>query len=148
MQVPQKAQYALRGIFELAKRYGQGPVKVAEIAKAQAIPPRFLEVILGQLKHGGFVESRRGSEGGYLLVRRPDSLNVGDVMRFLEGDMSPVDCLASGSDKRCRLYGGCVFLPMWKKVEKAISDVFDGTSFQDLLMEEKKSGQFVPGYSI
>ena len=63
MLVSQKCQYALRALFELAKRNGEGPVKIAAIAKAQAIPPRFLEVILSQLKQGSFVESQRGSEG-------------------------------------------------------------------------------------
>ncbi len=149
MQVPQRSQYALRAVFELAKRFGQGPVKIADIAEAQAIPPRFLEVILSNLKQAGFLDSRRGSEGGYLLTRRPEEVSVGDVIGYLQGDASPVDCIAGGSKKRCPLYGDCVFLPMWQKVGKAISDVYDGTNFQDLVEEEKKkSGEYVPGYSI
>ncbi len=147
--VPQKSQYALRAVFELAKRFGQGPAKIADIAEAQAIPPRFLEVILSNLKQAGFLDSRRGSEGGYLLTRRPEEVSVGDVMTYMQGDASPVDCVAGGSKSRCSLYGDCVFLPMWQKVGKAISDVYDTTSFQDLLEEEKKkSGEYVPSYSI
>ena len=67
MLVSQKSQYALRAIFELAKEYGKGP-KIAHIAEAQAIPVRFLEVILVHLKRGGFVDSQRGKEGGYFLI--------------------------------------------------------------------------------
>ncbi len=63
MHISQKCQYALRAIFELAKRKGQGPVKIAETAEAQAIPLRFLEVILSQLKQGEFVSSQRGNKG-------------------------------------------------------------------------------------
>jgi DNA-binding IscR family transcriptional regulator len=60
-----------------------------------------------------------------------------------------VDCVAGSSKSRCPLYGDCVFLPMWEKVGKAISDVYDSTNFQDLLEEEKKkSVEYVPGYSI
>ncbi len=149
MLVPQRCQYALRAVFELAKRFGQGPAKIADIAEAQAIPPRFLEVILSNLKQAGFLDSRRGSEGGYLLTRRPEEVSVGDVMTYMQGDASPVDCITGGSKGRCRLYGDCVFLPMWDKVGKAISDVYDSTTFQDLVEEEKKkSGEYVPGYSI
>ena len=79
MAISQKCQYALRAVFELAKHYGQGPVKIADIAKAQAIPLRFLEVILSQLRQGGFAGSRRGNEGGYLLVRSPREFATGHI---------------------------------------------------------------------
>jgi len=139
MQITQKCQYALRAIFELAKRSGKGPVKIAEIAEAQDIPPRFLEVILSQLKQGGFVASQRGAEGGYVLLRRPDDLLVGEVMRFLQGPIGPVDCLLDGK-KNCALFGSCVFLPMWEKVAKAMADVYDSTTFQDLVENERQQG--------
>ncbi len=142
--LPQKCQYGLRATFELAKNYGSGPVRIADIAKAQSIPVRFLEVILNQLKQGGFVTSQRGNEGGYILVRPPDELTVGDIIRFMSGPVGPVECVL-GDAKRtnCEFYGNCVFLPMWKKVEKAISDVYDSTTFQDLVDEENKKEQEV-----
>ena len=128
MHISQKCQYALRAIFELAKHTDQIPVKIAEIAEAQAIPVRFLEVILSQLKQGRFVTSQRGNKGGYLLARSPDGLTVGEVMQFMQGPMGPVDCVAVGSKNKCRLYGDCAFLPMWKQVAEAISDVCDNTN--------------------
>jgi Rrf2 family protein len=148
--VSQKCQYALRALFELAKRDGQGPVKIAEIAKAQAIPPRFLEVILGQLKRGGFVESQRGSEGGYFLIRVPHELTVGELIRFVQGPVGPVGCVTeTAKDNSCPLYGDCAFLPMWEKVKNAILDVYDNTTFQDLVDQEKRRvGEYVPAYSI
>jgi Rrf2 family protein len=147
--VSQKCQYALRAVFELAKREGEGPVKVAEIAEAQAIPPRFLEVILNELRQAGFVESRRGSAGGYVLARDPDGLTVGDVLRFLQGEFSPVDCIAPNSKERCRLYDGCVFLPMWQKVRDAVGGIYDATTFRRLVEEERRaSGRYVPSYAI
>ena len=149
MLVTQKCQYALRAIFELAKHYGQGPMKISEIAQIQAIPPRFLEVILSQLKQGGFVQSRRGAEGGYWLVGVPQNLTLGEVIRFTEGPIRPVNCVSGGSKGQCPLYGGCVFLPMWEKARRAISDVYDSTTFQDLVDEEiRMRGGYVPSYSI
>ncbi len=71
MVLSQKSQYAVRAVFELAKKEGSGPVKAANIAAAQFIPVRFLENILGQLRQAGIVESVRGKEGGYRLAGRP-----------------------------------------------------------------------------
>ena len=78
--------------MELAKRVGTGPVKVSEIAEAQAIPRRFLEVILGQLKGSGLVTAKRGYHGGYVLLREPNQISVGTVIRFLQGEPDPKDC--------------------------------------------------------
>ena len=74
MLITKKNQYALRAIFELAKHDGKGPQKISEIAKAQAIPEKFLEVILNQLKGSGLVDSKRGFYGGYYLIRSPEKI--------------------------------------------------------------------------
>jgi len=149
MFISRKIRYGLRAVFELAKREGRGPVKIAEIAKAQAIPVRFLEVILNELKQGGFVDSKRGSEGGYMLVRPAAALTVGDVMRFMQGPIRAVGCLAGGSVDDCPFYGDCVFLPMWDKATKAVQDVYDSTTIQDLLDQEiLTSTKRVADYSI
>ena len=141
MLVSQKDRYALRAVFELAKRNGRGPIKVAEIAAAQSIPPRFLEVILNELKQTGFVESRRGKRGGYLLTADPDELTVGDVMSFLEG---PVDVApTNGGD------ADGVLTPVWDKVRSAISDIYQTTTFADLVEQERlKMGMRAPTYAI
>lgn len=136
--VSQKCQYAIRAVFELAKRHGQGPVKIKDIADAQAIPVRFLEVILNQLRRVGFVQSKRGMEGGYLLARTPDSITVGDIVQFVEGPLAPVSCLTDRASKKCSLHGDCVFLGLWSRAAKALSDVYDKTSFQDLIHSEAK----------
>lgn len=149
MFIQQKSRYALRAIFELAKRGPSGPTKISDLAAAQAIPARFLEVILGQLKGGAFVESRRGSEGGYVLVRDPESLTVGEVLRFVQGPFDPVDCMGERPRARCSLSGDCVFMPMWEDVRKAVSGVFESTTFQDLLdREARRARGRVVEYSI
>jgi Rrf2 family transcriptional regulator, cysteine metabolism repressor len=136
MPISQKTQYAVRAVFELAKRQGRGATKISEIADAQAIPQRFLENILNHLKGGGFVESVRGKEGGYLLVRPAKELTVGQVLRFVEGPLSPVECMVDGKKVPCSMYGHCAFRSLWKRAEKALEEIYDGTTFEELVVEE------------
>ena len=137
MLVNQKNQYALRAIFELAKHQGKGPLKVQEISKAQAIPMRFLEVILGRLKRNGLVKSKRGYTGGYLLIKNPENITVGDVFRYMDESIYPVECVTIDvKDSTCPLRGQCSFFSMWEKVHDAIYDVFDETTIQDLIHSE------------
>ncbi len=147
--VSQKCQYALRALFELAKHHGTGVRHTTEIALAQAIPLRFLEVIFSQLKQAGFVESKRGSEGGYRLSKAPSSFTVGQVIRFVEGPIGSVACARGSVAGRCRLHESCVFLSMWNKVDKAMSDVYDGITLQDLVEEEARMAtKTAPAYAI
>ncbi len=136
--VSQKCQYSIRAVFELARQYGRGPVKISEIAEAQAIPLRFLEVILNQLRQAGFVQSKRGAAGGYLLARHPDQIAIGEIVQFVEGPLVPVACLTDNSTERCSLQGNCVFIGMWERAAIAVSEVYGQTSFQDLVEEDLK----------
>jgi Rrf2 family protein len=135
---PKKNQYALRAIFELAKHEGQGPKKISEIAEIQSIPLRFLEVILSQLKGSGLVDSKRGFYGGYFLTRSPDKISVGDVLRFMDKPSDTDRCPACVSKRNCPFCGNCAFASMWNKVNDAIFQIYDGTSIQDLLNNEKR----------
>ena len=148
MLVSQKDRYALRAIFELASRSGRGPVKVSDIANAQAIPPRFLEVILNELKQAGFVASRRGRRGGYLLVRDPAHLTVGEVMAFLHGPLEVARC-DPDEPYGCPPGGHCVFETVWQKTADAIAHVFESITFRYLVEEERRRAQtYVPAYAI
>ena len=106
--------------------------------------------VLSQLKQARFVDSQRGKEGGYFLVRSPENISVGDVIRYVHGSLGPVMCvLAEPEDKKCPLYGDCVFLPMWQEVQAAVSQVYDKTTFHDLVEQDReKQGEYVPCYSI
>jgi Rrf2 family protein len=131
-------QYALRAIFELAKHLGGGPTKISEIAEAQAIPLRFLEVILHQLKGSGLVDSKRGFYGGYFLTRSPDKITVGEILRFMQGAGNQVECIACVSKTHCPFDGKCAFSSMWHEARDAIFRVYDATTIRDLLANEKK----------
>jgi len=120
MNISVKGEYALQAIFDLASQPAGDPIKIAEIARRQKIPQKFLELILAGLKQAGFVESRRGAGGGYLLARASDSLTVGEVLRFVEGPQS--SCKA-----------GTAFTDMWQQVDRAVSEVIDKTTFAEVV---------------
>lgn len=101
MHVSQKCQYTLRALFELAKRGGSTPTAAAEIAQAQAIPPRFLELILQGLRAEGMIASRRGNQGGYVLNAPPESISVGDIIRVVPGHPTHMPS-AAGYDRNLR----------------------------------------------
>jgi len=142
MSLSRKCQYALRSLLELAKRWGQGPLSVVDIADAQAIPPRFLELILAELKHARYVDSRRGVQGGYMLAVSPASLCVGDIIRFVDGPLAPVNCLGQ-DDEHCPLYPNCAFMDVWERATKAVEEVYDSTSFLDLVNQERVAKHMV-----
>ena len=128
-----KCQYAVRALFELARREDQGLVRLKEIADAQHIPKRFLENILNEMRQGGFVQSKRGKEGGFKLNRSADEISVGDVVRFIENSVHPVDCVA---DHLCPLTGQCIFIALWDEAKQAVETVYDRKKLSDLVREE------------
>ena len=140
MNVSVKGEYALQALFDLAAIASKAPVRIADIASRQRIPQKFLELILASLKQGGFVESRRGAEGGYLLARSPEQISVGEVLRYVDG---PPD--ASSPTRR----GDSAFSGMWQRVDDAVNTVVDRTTFATLVREwAEKQSQFVPNWEI
>jgi Rrf2 family cysteine metabolism transcriptional repressor len=141
MNISVKGDYALRAVFDLATQPPGQPIRIAEIAGRQAIPQKFLELILASLKQGGFVESRRGAEGGYLLARQADMLTIGEVLRFVEGR----------ADERTRKKGQPPgpFSDLWDRVDGAISDILDSTTFAHLVRSwDEQHTRFVPNWEI
>ena len=144
MDVSVKGEYALRAVFDLAGRGGPDPVKIAEIAARQRIPQKFLELILSQLKQGGFLGSRRGAEGGYFLARPPRNITVGDVLRHIDGPISP-----GRKQQRGNLPPDSPFPELWQEVERALSSVIDKTTFADLVSRWKeKNARRVANWEI
>jgi Rrf2 family cysteine metabolism transcriptional repressor len=144
--ISRKSKYALRAIFELSLRNSEKPVKIHEIAASQGIPQRFLETILAELKHAGFLESRRGNDGGYILAKSSDNITVGEVISFLEGDLS--DSNLKSKDDLTRV-GNSAFKNLWDEVSAAVSEVYNKTSFADLVRFELDYRiRYVPNYAI
>ncbi|MBW8001233.1 MAG: Rrf2 family transcriptional regulator [Planctomycetes bacterium] len=145
MRISKKCQYALRAVFELSLRNSGHPVKISEIAKAQGISGRFLEIILNQLRHAGFVESRRGSEGGYLLVKSAETLTVGDVIEVVQGPVSVI----GNEDNHLDFFGSFAFEQLWQEVNDTVSQIYRNTTFAELIKKEKaRKRASVPNYTI
>jgi Rrf2 family transcriptional regulator, cysteine metabolism repressor len=141
MNISVKGEYALQAILDLALQQRGAPVKIADIARRQKIPQKFLELILAGLKQGGFVESRRGADGGYLLARAPDAITIGQVLRYVEGTKSSFGGRKQRADNP--------FGDLWKSVEDAISSVIDQTTFADLARQWKeRQHKYVPNWDI
>ena len=141
MNASVKGEYALRAIFDLALQKPGEPIKIADIAHRQDIPQKFLELILAGLKQGGFVESRRGAEGGYLLSRAADSITVGQVLRYVEGAKT-----GKNSKKQAE---NDPFAETWRRVDQAISNVIDHTTFAELVRNwHDRQTKYVPNWEI
>jgi Rrf2 family protein len=141
VNVSVKGEYALQAIFDLASQNGNEPVKIADIARRQQIPQKFLELILASLKQGGFVESRRGAEGGYLLAKRPDAITVGGVLRFVEGRRD--------EKSRIRRERDSALGELWDRADAAVNSVLDSATFAQLVREwTEKHSHFVPNWEI
>lgn len=138
--ISQKAKYALRALVSLA-RAGRGEtMMIGEISREQAIPKKFLEQILLELKRAGFVASRRGRTGGYELVRAPEQIMYGEVLRLIDGPIAPLPCLSKIAYKRCedcRDETSCEIRHVFERVTMATREVLDSTSLADSLRLEE-----------
>ena len=138
INVSVKCEYALRAVLDLALAESTDPVRIADIASRRHIPQKFLETILSDLRKQGFLESRRGAEGGYLLARAPSSITVGEVVRAVEGGRG-----ASTAEQ----LGPIAFL--WDEVDAAIAAVIDRKTIAELTREwRERQAQFEPNWEI
>jgi Rrf2 family protein len=140
-----KCVYALRTILELAIRQGLGVVKSQQIASAQGIPLRFLEIILAELRQGGFVDSKRGNSGGYVLARPPEAITVSQVIDFIEGHKA----INKKEDSGTPVLDEDPFNGLWQQLNRTCSDILNSASFADLAGEEvRKRNLRAPNYAI
>ena len=132
--ISQKAKYALRALVSLCRaRYGE-PLMISQISKEQAIPKKFLEQILLELKRHGIVESRRGRLGGYVLLRAPDKVTFGEVLRLIDGPIAPLPCLSKIAYRRCidcADESTCEIRHVFARVAEATREVLDKTTLAD-----------------
>ena len=133
MRISTKGRYGLRAMVDIAAHSDGGQIPIKEVAGRQDISDNYLEQIIFPLKKAGIVKSVRGSQGGYLLARPAREITVGDVLRVLEGDLAPVECLANGEEPSCERAQSCASLCVWKKLKDAIDQVVDGITIQDLV---------------
>ncbi len=97
----QRTRYTIRALLHLADRYGDGPVQLSEIAEVQNIPPKFLTVILSQMKRAGVVDAMRGRVGGYWLARPPAEISYGEIVRLTRGSLGLLPCASRLAYQKC-----------------------------------------------
>jgi Rrf2 family cysteine metabolism transcriptional repressor len=130
-----REQYGLRAMVELARRYGDGPVSLGEVARVQGISQGYLEQVAAALRQAGLLISRRGATGGYVLAREPDAITVGDVIRVLEGDIVPMTCVtdADTCTPPCAREDHCATRDVWLTVQMQLEKTLNSTTLSDLV---------------
>ena len=132
MNITTKGRYALRVMMDLAQHPEDGFVSLKTVAERQDISMKYLEMIVGQLKKAGLVESSRGKEGGYRLCRESAAYSVGEILERTEGSLAAVACLEEDAPP-CPRAGVCRTLPMWREYDEMIRTFFRGKTLRDLL---------------
>jgi Rrf2 family protein len=114
---------------------GRPLLQVNELASKEDLPVKFLEQILMQLKAAGYLESRRGKHGGYLLARRPEDIQIGQVVRLIDGPLAPIRCVSQVAYERCTCPDEehCGLRMVMLDVRNAISNILDRFSLADVV---------------
>jgi Rrf2 family cysteine metabolism transcriptional repressor len=137
MRLSTKGRYGVLAMYELARRYGEGPVSIKEIAEVQDFSNAYMEQLFASLKKAGLIMSMRGARGGYQLARKPEQITVGEIMDALEGPIELSDCVGGPQGYVCARSDVCVTRSLWKEVQDSIRAVIDHRTLEDLLNQGK-----------
>jgi Rrf2 family protein len=139
-----KAKYGLRAMLRLAEEYGKGPVLIADLAKEESIPRKFLEGILLEMRKSGILQSKKGKGGGYLLARPPAEISFGNVVRILDGPLAPISCVSLTAYRECEECESeetCGIRMVMKEVRDANARILDGTTMADVLRSLRRAAR-------
>jgi Rrf2 family protein len=137
MKLSTRGRYGLKAMFQLALHYGEGPISLNQIAEKQNLSENYLEQLFSTLRKEGLLNSVRGAQGGYMLSESPKSITVGSILRALEGNMAPSDCVMDDNND-CKKEDGCVTRLVWVKIKDSIDEVIDSITLQDMVDDETK----------
>lgn len=147
-QISQKSRYAIRALLQLALLDSREPVGVKKLADAQDIPSRFLEVILSELRQGGFVLSVRGKRGGYMLAHQPRQITIGQIIRFVESVQNKQFSCDGIFSQRIKA-GDFSENWLFNQINSAISKILDGVTLEELILKESAhKAAYVENYVI
>ena len=129
-----KGEYGIRMMVEIARHYGDGPVSLTDVAREEDLPLPYLEQLVSRLRKDGLLLSRHGARGGYELARSPRDINIGDVLRALEGPIAPMLCATeSHDDVECARQSTCTVSTVWQRVRDAIAGALDAITLAELV---------------
>ncbi|MCM1499589.1 MAG: Rrf2 family transcriptional regulator [Clostridium sp.] len=138
MKLSTKGRYGLRAMIDLADYSEEVPQSIANIAARQSISDSYLEQLMAKLKKAGLITSIRGAQGGYVLARESGTISVGDILRALEGDLSPVNCTGIRGEDGCSGSENCVTKTVWKRIDDSIQNVVDSIYLNELAEDNRK----------
>lgn len=130
MQIPRRVDYGLRAIIYLSTQDPEKCCSIAEIARRQNVPKKFLEKIIQDLMRRGLIRSKRGSCGGYTLARSPDQISFYDVIEALEGPIAVNACM--DDEISCDQLPRCAMVGVWSEIQQKVTEVFTRTTLADL----------------
>lgn len=133
MMVSTKGRYALRVLIDIAEHRNDGYISLKDVAERQEISMKYLEIIVAMLNKAGYLKSKRGKAGGYMLSGEPRDFNIGAILKLTEGSLAPVTCMENDGCISCKRASVCVTLPMWAKLDKLIDDYLEKISLEDLM---------------
>lgn len=136
MRLSTKGRYGLRAMIDLGLFSRDKRVSIKSISERTGISENYLEQLIALLKKAELVKSTRGAHGGYSLTRDAEDISLGEILRALEGDLNPVDCVTNNDDKVCSAAETCATKSVWKKISDSINAVVDNISLQELLEEQ------------
>ncbi|MBR4546234.1 MAG: Rrf2 family transcriptional regulator [Oscillibacter sp.] len=142
MLISTKGRYALRVLVDMAEHETGNFLPLRDVANRQDISEKYLESVVKLLVRGGILEGLRGKGGGYCLRRPPDQIRVGDVLRLCEGNLSPVSCLGADAVP-CEHAANCRTLPLWRGLDRVISDYLDKYTIADLMRGHDNGNDYV-----
>jgi Rrf2 family protein len=134
MKFSTKCEYGIRAALDLALHYGQGYVQRTDIATRQGIPEPYLVQILATLRKGGYIRSVRGPKGGHALMRRPETITLGEMVYLLEGPITLTGCL---DNTTCELSEDCLLRETWFEIREAIDRILYSTTLEDLCNKKR-----------
>ncbi len=142
MRLSTKSRYGLRALFDMAYHAGTLPAQIKDISRRQNISPRYLEQIFQDLKRGGLLNSRRGPQGGYFLSRKPEEINVHQIITAAEGEMALVDCVKSGKGckKECEFDNECVTQKVWLEASNRLTEYLSSVTLKNLCEDAREMG--------
>jgi Rrf2 family protein len=144
--ITMKTKYALKALCRLALAEPGERILIADIAEQEGIPRKFLELILGELKQHGILQSRKGRGGGYTLAKNPDTITVASVLRVLDGPIAPVPCLSRTAYQRCaecRDEATCGVRLILREAHSASVQVLENTTLADMVERVANAGRGV-----
>lgn len=133
MKLSRKSEYACLALIELAENFDKGVLKIDQIAKNKNIPKKYLEQILLLLKGAGFVKSRRGFEGGYLLGKKPEDINLAEIIRLIDGHLAPVESASKLFYGESPIEQAPKLLDVFKDIRDYTSNKLENTTLKDMI---------------